>query len=239
MERRAFVQMVVASLLSVCCTALQAAASNVDVAIAFAVDVSASVDSVTAGIQRKGHAAAITAPDVMNAIAMNYHRCISITYFEWSGPGHISVVVPWTDICDLRSAEAVALTIEREGDTGVGRSVRRATSISAAIDVGILLLDRFPGKAARKVIDISTNGENNDGLPVETSRLKAIAKGLTINAIAIPTPDCDLYRYVKEQVIGGPQAFAMRLSRTEDYTNALRRKLVTEITLSEGSANVP
>jgi len=44
----------------------------------------------------------------------------------------------------------------------------------------------YPGTAERKVIDISGNGENNEGLPVHVSRRKAIEKGYTINAIAVP-----------------------------------------------------
>lgn len=99
--------------------------------------------------------------------------------------------------------------------------------------MGSLLLDQFPGQAVRKIIDISSNGENNDGLPVQSSRLKAVAKGYTINAIAIPTegepPDQQLGSYFANSVIGGPRAFVMALKDPGDYAAALRRKLVTEI----------
>ena len=99
-----------------------------------------------------------------------------------------------------------------------------------------MLLDSYVGSAASKVIDISANGTNNDGLPVEVSRLRAIAKGCTINAIALPElvrgiPH-DLTQYFADNVIGGPNAFVTPLTTSNDYTVALRWKLVKEISLS-------
>ena len=215
---------------------LQAHAADVDVAVVFAVDFSSSIDPDTADLQRKGHAAALTSPEIVAAIARNHLGCISVAYFEWSSPGRIRIVLPWTSICRLEDAEAAALVISENGDTGFRRRGRGGTSVSSAIDVGSLLLDQFPGKAAKKVIDISANGENNDGLPVHLSRLKAIAKGYTINAIAIPAEDENpghrLASYFTDNVIGGPQAFVMTPTGTGDYAAALRRKLVSEISLN-------
>lgn len=215
---------------------LQAHAANVDVAVVFAVDFSSSIDPDIADLQRKGHAAALTSPEIVAAIARNYLGCISVTYFEWSSAGRIRIVLPWTRICSLKDAEAAALVISEEGDTGFSRRGRGRTSVSSAIDVGSLLLDQFPGTAAKKVIDISSNGKNNDGLPVHRSRLNAIAKGYTINAIAIPTegenPDQRLASYFADSVIGGPQAFVVALKDPGDYATALRRKLVAEISMN-------
>ncbi|MET4687231.1 hypothetical protein ABIA24_001725 [Sinorhizobium fredii] len=217
----------------------QAHAVDVDAAVVFAVDYSASVDPEVADMQRNGHAAALTSPDVIDAIAGNHLGCISITYFEWSSPGRLRMVLPWTRICGLADAEAAALVIRKKGDTGFGRRGRSGTSVSSAIDVGCLLLGQFEGKATKKVIDISANGENNDGLPVQQSRRTAIAKGYTINAIVIPavneSPHYRLAAYFTDHVIGGPQAFVMTPVAPSDYATALRRKLVTEISLNSGA----
>ncbi|MER9657575.1 DUF1194 domain-containing protein [Mesorhizobium sp. M0152] len=214
---------------------LHAHAANVDVAIAFAVDFSSSIDEKIADLQREGHAAALTSPEIIAAITRNYVGCISVTYFEWSSPGQTRVVLPWTSICGLEDAKAAASVIIKRGDTGHIRRGRSGTSVSAAIDVGSLLLDQFPGKAAKKVIDISSNGENNDGMPVQPSRLNAIAKGYTINAIAIPTEDDNphqpLASYFAQSVIGGSQAFVITPKGPTDYATALRRKLVTEVSM--------
>jgi hypothetical protein len=214
----------------------QANAADVDVAIVFAVDFSSSIDPKIADLQREGHAAALTSPEIIAAIARNYVGCISVAYFEWSSPGHARTVLPWTNICGLEDARAAASVISKKGDTGITRRGRRGTSVSSAIDIGSLLLDQFPGKAARKVIDISSNGENNDGLPVQPSRLNAIAKGYTINAIAIPmedeNPDNTLASYFAKSVIGGSQAFVITPKGPDDYVMALRRKLVTEVSMN-------
>ena len=181
-------------------------AAEVDVAIVFAVDVSSSIDPDIADLQRNGHAEALTSPEILRAIARNYIGCISVTYFEWSSPGRTRIVLPWTKICRREDAEAAASVIRAKGYDGMGRRGRAWTSISSAIDVAGLFFDRLPHEAIRKVIDISANGKNNDGLPVEASRLNAIAKGYTINAIAVPDQDprIQLASYFAENVIGGP-----------------------------------
>lgn len=211
-------------------------AAEVDTAIVFAVDVSASIDPATADLQREGHAAAISAPEVIAAIARTPTGCIAVTYVEWSSRGQMRSVVPWTSICGSEDAQAVAFVIRKEGDRGYGCDSYCATSISFAIDLGDLLFDRYGGNASSKIIDISANGTNNDGLPVEVSRLRAIAKGCTINAIALPEVfrgvPRDLTQYFADNVIGGPNAFVTPLTTPNDYTVALRWKLVKEIGLS-------
>ncbi|TPL36028.1 DUF1194 domain-containing protein [Mesorhizobium sp. B2-4-6] len=218
------------------CWGLEAHAADVDVAIAFAVDFSSSIDPKTAELQREGHAAALTSPEIIAAIGRNYFGCIGVTYFEWSSPGHSRTVLPWTTICGPEDAKAAATVIRTQAYTGYSRAGRRGTSVSSAIDIGALLLDQFPGNAAKKVIDISANGENNDGLPVEPSRLNALGKGYTINAIAIPaqqgSAEQPLASYFEQSVIGGYQAFVISPKEPADYVAALRRKLVIEVSMN-------
>lgn len=209
---------------------------DVDVAIVFAVDFSSSIDPHTADLQRNGHAAALASPEIARAISSNHRGCIAVTYFEWASPAHIRVVLPWTKICGPGDARSAARVISIKGDTGFSRRGRGGTSISSAIEVGSLLLDQFPGSAERKVIDISGNGENNDGLPVQGSRQKAVGKGYTINAIAIPNQEEEnqarpLASYFADNVIGGFEAFVIVPRAIGDYTTALRRKLAREIAL--------
>ncbi|QRM57105.1 DUF1194 domain-containing protein [Sinorhizobium sp. BG8] len=210
---------------------------DVDVAIVFAVDFSSSIDPDTADLQRNGHVAALTSPEIINSISGNHLGCIAVTYFEWASPAHIKVVLPWVKICGPADAESAAQVISKKGDTGFSRRGRGGTSISSAIGVGSLLLDQFPGSAERKVIDISANGENNDGYPVQQARNMAVEKGYTINAIAIPSkededPGRPLASYFADNVIGGFQAFVMEPRAASDYTTALRRKLAREIALN-------
>lgn len=220
----------------VCCTS-QAHATEVDTAIVFAVDASGSVDPATAYLQREGHAAAISSQTVLAAVSRTRTGCIAITYVEWSSYGQMRSVVPWTNICGAEDAHTVASVIRNDGDRGLGCESMCQTSISFAIDLSVTLLKRYTGKAANKIIDISANGINNDGLPVEDSRLRAIKAGYTINVIALPEAlpgiRIDLSQYFFDNVIGGPNSFVMPLSNPDLYSTALRQKLVREI----GAAN--
>ncbi|MFN7102512.1 MAG: DUF1194 domain-containing protein [Pseudorhizobium sp.] len=207
---------------------------DVDVAIVFAVDSSSSIYPDTADLQRNGHVTALTSPEFIDAISSNPRGCIGVTYFEWASPAQIRSILPWTRICGRKDAETAARVIAEKGDTGFRRRGRGGTSISSAIDIGSLFLEQFPGTADRKVIDISGNGENNDGLPVRDSRRKAVAKGYTINAIVVPndsdeSPALSLARYFSDNVIGGFSAFVMVPKTASDYTAALSRKLAREI----------
>lgn len=206
---------------------------DVDVAIVFAVDASASVNTTEAKLQRDGHAAAIIDPRVLSAIASGPRGCIAISYFEWSGSGQTRLVLPWTKVCAAEDAHAASSAIRRLGNDGSRCHRRCDTSISGAIEFASALLDRHEGTATRKVIDISANGTNNDGAPLELSRSRALGSGRTINAIVLPAyrygiPH-SMREYFTSHVIGGPGAFVMEPGELGDYADALERKLIREI----------
>lgn len=217
---------------------MAAAEMVVDAAIVLAVDSSFSVDPAAADLQRLGHADALLSSQVADAISKGLVGCIAITYVEWSSVGEIRTVLPWTRLCDGDDTNAAAAAIAHGGDAGYRRPWRGRSSLSFAIAAGSLMLDRFPGEAARRIIDISTNGTNNDGVPVIESRDRTLRRGHIINAIAIsreePGVTADLPAYLAASVIGGPGAFAIAAERAEDYAAALRMKLVLEISAPAG-----
>ena len=212
-------------------------AADVDAAIVFAVDASGSVDAAAAELQREGHAEAIRAPEVIAAIDRGEFGCIAIAYVEWASTGQKRTLMPWTSICGLEDAQGAAALIRREGNKGNSCRRRCGTSISFAIDLGALLLDGYVGHASSRIIDISANGTNNDGLPLGPSRLQAVASGITINAIAVPTftrgVQPRLVDYFAENVIGGAGSFAVEPVTTNDYVAVLRRKMVIEIGMAD------
>lgn len=223
------------------CSVLMTSASaiEVDAAIVFAVDASASVDRATADLQREGHAAALCSPEIIAAIARNRTGCIAIAYFEWAGQGNKRTVLPWTPICGLGDAQAAAASIRRNGSRDYRCQGLCGTSISFAIKFGTLLLDDFATNVSNRIIDLSANGTNNDGIPVQWSRRRAVEKGYTINAIAIPAYTrgikYDLTSYFAQNVVGGPNAFVIAPATKRDYAEALRRKLVVEVGMSATS----
>jgi hypothetical protein len=137
-------------------------------------------------------------------------------------------------VCSAFDATDAADTILRTGSNGFeGKGRGRRTSISFAIDAGRLMLDRYTGRTERKIIDISTNGTNNDGLPVAHSRISAFEAGYIINGIAVrldePGVTNDLPGYLADNVIAGAGSFVIAPDKPYQYASAIRRKLVLEI----------
>ena len=90
----------------------------------------------------------------------------------------------------------------------------------------------------RRVIDISGDGYNNRGRPVETARDQAVAAGITINGLPIVNdrpnpwgslPPRDLDRYFEDRVIGGPGAFIVVAKDYTAFASAILSKLLLEI----------
>jgi hypothetical protein len=212
------------------------AAEPVDLLLVLAADVSRSVTEAKFKLQREGAAAAISDPDVVNAIASGPNRRIAICFVEWATAGMTNVVIDWTLIRDGDSAR-------RFGDKLVEtpRSFAGSTSISAAIDFSVSQLERAPYSAERRVIDISGDGNNNSGRSVTDARDDATAKGIVINALVILTPLAESFRpehtnppgglekYFKDNVIGGFGAFTVVAEDHRSFGRALTKKLIQEI----------
>jgi hypothetical protein len=204
----------------------------VDVALVLAVDVSRSIDEDEARLQREGYRAAVSDPRVVEAIRGGMMGAIAIAYTEWAGIEFQRLVLPWTRIAGPRDAEAWAGALAQ-----APRSSLSWTSISGAIDHARGVMGSCPFEATRKVIDISGDGVNNSGPPVEAARDRAVAEGITINGLPIlndrptfgrPLP-MPLDQYFRESVIGGPGAFMIPAEDFEAFGQAVRRKLIREI----------
>src|SRR5262249_39987233 len=87
------------------------------------------------------------------------------------------------------------------------------------------------------VIDISGDGDNNAGRGVTTARDEAVAKGITINGLAILSNDLrdhinppgGLEQYYRRNVIGGLGAFVVVSIGFESFGDPLNKKRKGEI----------
>jgi uncharacterized protein DUF1194 len=213
-----------------------ARAEAVDLALVLAADVSRSIDDDEFKLQRKGYAAAITNPRVLQAIAASPHGAIAICFVEWSGPEEQQVVAEWTVIRDGESAAGFAATLVNAPRSFVGR-----TSISAALDFSRAYFSKAGVVAERRVIDVSGDGTNNSGRPVLDARDEAVAAGITVNGLAIinehPNPGYfahtqppeGLPEYYRQNVIGGPGSFLLVVQDFNSFGEAITNKLVNEI----------
>lgn len=183
-------------------------------------------------IQRQGYASALTDERVLRAIADGAHGKIAITYFEWAGSSTHHVIVPWTTIANRADAERVAASLS----AGLPNSARR-TSISAALEFGTDLFAESQFKGMKRVIDISGDGPNNQGGPVEAARDAAVKQGIIINGLPLITNAGfgsgydirNLDRYYADCVIGGPGSFMIPVNDWSQFAEAVRRKLVLEL----------
>lgn len=213
----------------------RAAEEAVDVELVLAVDVSRSMDVGERDLQRQGYRDALRHPDVIGAIRSGLHGRIALTYVEWSGPGSESVVVPWRLVADEASAAGLAAEIGPADPAG-----RFGTSISSVLIFAAALFENNGFAGERLVIDVSGDGPNNSGYPVEPARDAVIARGIVVNGLPIVLRPgggggfrgfdiADLDLYYRDCVVGGPGAFTIPVTSTDEFETAIRRKLIQEI----------
>jgi hypothetical protein len=206
------------------------AQTEVDVALVVAVDISYSMDPDEQALQREGFAEAFRSPLVHEAIRGGMLGRIAVTYMEWAGAYDQRVIIPWTL---LDNPESVMAFADRIAKVPLRRAQR--TSIAGAIDFGVKLLDESGFEAARRVIDVSGDGPNNQGRFVTVARDEAVAKGITINGLPImlrkpgylDVGNLDLY--FKDCVIGGSGAFLVPVREREQFPQTIKTKILLEI----------
>jgi Protein of unknown function (DUF1194) len=218
------------------------ATQEVDLQLVLAVDVSYSMDPEEQRLQREGYVQAIVAPEVIDAVKRGLIGKIAVTYVEWAGAFDQQVIVGWRIIDGQASAEAFAAELH-------AKPLRRAfrTSISGGITASAALFESSGLSSQRRVIDVSGDGANNNGPPVEPARDDALAKGVTINGLPIMLrrPDSrsmdieNLDAYYQDCVVGGPGAFVIPIKAMEEFISATRRKLILEVAGPPGPAILP
>jgi len=202
-----------------------AAEVPVDLELILAIDSSDSVDGGEYALQVGGLADAFRDPAVHKAIGAGPLGSVAVSLVEWSGRYQQVIRIPWTRLDGAAAATAFADQIaglQRAFDEGV-------TSISGALDFAAA---QFAGNgfvAARRVIDISSDGVQNQGRRIDLAREATLARDVTINALVILNEMPDLEEYFGERVIGGFGAFVMAANDYPDYPEAIRRKLLREI----------
>jgi hypothetical protein len=198
---------------------------QVDVNLVLAVDASGSVSDDRFELQKQGYVEAFRNPKVLAAIRAGDYHAISVSMVQWTGPTLHVVVVPWMTVRDQKSAVALADAI----DAAPRRIFGGGTSLSGAIDYGVVMLTASPMTAARQVIDISGDGANNIGREPAEARDEAVKLGIRINGLPILTVEPDLDVYYRQNVIGGPGAFMIPVENYDQFADAILRKLIAEI----------
>lgn len=211
----------------------------VDVALVIAADVSFSMDREERRLQQTGFVAAFRNPDVIRAIESGPAGRIAVTYIEWGGRGRHRVVVPWMVIGDAAGARDFAALLERSTPA----RFNRGTSIASALAKAHEMLRTGGFASARRIVNISGNGIEQDGAELARVRAELVADDITINGLPIvydkPLEDIRdalamrdpslLLDHFEREVIGGAHAFVEPVVSVESYGTAIGRKILREI----------
>jgi hypothetical protein len=216
-----------------------AAPQTVDLELVLATDNSQSIDRSEALLQRQGIAAAFKHPDVVRAIQSGTYGRIAVAYIDWSSLPFTKLTLNWRIVSDKASADGFADALLRAPYV-----YGQGTAIGETLAIAAQLIETNAIEGTQRSIDVSGDGPNNTGPPVHQMRDEIAAKRITINGLPVISTgeygqgDWGIYygqleNYYLNCVIGGPRAFAIPAKGFEQFAEAVRRKLVLEISDEE------
>ena len=214
--------------------------TEVDLQLVLAADISGSVNRKLRTAQRQGFAKAFRDPALLKAVESGPLGRIAVIYFEWAGESDQRIVLPWTFLSGPADMARFADALEAAAPENGGGE----TSISAAMIFAQDLFATSSYHSQRKVVDISGNGENSAGPAIASALSGLRAGGVIVNGLVLPGPAADergpysklfagyetsIIDYYRDEVIGGPGAFAIATDPAAGFGSAILRKLVLEI----------
>lgn len=199
---------------------LAAPVAACDLALLFAVDVSGSVDRSEYAVQMQGLAEGLRDGVVAEALVRGQ---AAVALMQWTGSSRQDLSLPWTRIGGAADLEAFAARIE----TLPRMWTEYSTAIGQAMTFGLGVFDAAPA-CRRRVMDISSDGRNNEGSEPADVRAEMDSLAITVNALVIRGDDAGLPQYFAENVITGGNAFVVTAEEYDDYPERMRRKLRRE-----------
>ena len=208
----------------------QAESRCLDVALVLAIDGSSSVDGAEYHLQKHGIAEALRDPQVIAAMRQAGDVAVSVIF--WGDAGQPHQTIGWIRIADGKDCDRLAERIER-----MPRAVKGSTGLGSGLVAALDMIADADFCANRAIINVSGDGSETvyrrqtRRLPKpEDARARAEESGITINALAISNQEGGLKDYFASQVVTGPGAFVMEVKNYESFAEAMRRKLIREIT---------
>ena len=204
----------------------QALAQQCRLALSLALDVSSSVDAREYELQREGLVRALTEPDVVAAFFSVPGSVVALHVFEWSGRGQQALRLDWVDIASEAELFATAERLR-----GLPRSSAAfPTALGFAMEYGARAL-ATRRDCAQHTLDVSGDGVNNDGFAPDAARRSFPFEGITVNGLVIGSTHVTLKTYFERFVIQGPGAFVETAEDYADFGQAMRRKLLRELSV--------
>lgn len=206
-----------------------AATPCIDVALVLAVDTSASVSATEYGLQRDGIAAAFRDQGVLQAISQAGKVAVAVVF--WGAERSPKPQSAWVLIDGADAAERFSRAVE-----ATPRQVTGDTGLGAGLMASLVKFGTLEQCSLRKIVNVSGDGEETRAIRGKTRDMspplvRDMAQSLEveINALAIANVEHGLPDYYEANVITGPDAFVMVAEDYDDFAEALRRKLIREI----------
>lgn len=230
-----------ALLLSLLIASGAAAAEPVDLELVLAVDASGSVSDWEFALQIGGVAAAFRDPVVQQAAVSGPEGRVAVSLLLWADARARKAESAWMVIDGPASAEAFAALAEAQLARRGSFLGRTGTGIGAALNhaVGMIRRNEFDG--TRRIVDISGDGRETplafgEAMALPAARREAQRLGVTVNGLAILADDPNLGAYYESRVISGPDSFVLEADDFEDFRDAIRLKLLRELSALYGAA---
>ena len=198
---------------------------DIDLALILALDGSASVDFDEFNLLANGCAAGLRDPDVIAGLVGGVNGASIVAVLLWSGANAHAVLVDWTRVTTPPEVASLAEAVEnvprlvRPGETAIGEALLACEALFAVL----------PAQPARRVIDIAGDGASNAGVLPGPIRDRLADAGITINGLCVLHEEPDLLASYTNDVIGGPDAFALQCRDYAGFAVAMRQKLRREI----------
>ena len=191
------------------------------VALILLVDISSSVSEKNYELQKRGIAEAFKDPQIQKTIEAQPGG-LALSLHEWTDTSNVSI--PWVILKTKKDLEDLSNKI-----LNLKYAIGMTTAMGDAIIKGVEYFDSTPCEPERKIIDVSGDGPSNTGVEIEVARKKAIDNLVTINGMPIiTTGEPRLSDYYIDKVIT-PDGFVLSADGYEDFTRAIKRKLIFEI----------
>ena len=210
-------------ILGLCVCAISSPVAACDTALVLALDVSGSISPNEYRLQIDGLAEALTDPAIVAALVAGQD---ALAIVQWSGEQYQDLSLPWQragSVAEMAALAEAVRGIKRPGNF-------TATAIGQSILFSLAVLDSAP-TCRRKVIDVSGDGKENDGMTLPDALAAAETLGVTINGLAIEVANgtSDLTAYYRGSVVT-TDGFVMTAKGLKDYPRAIHEKLLRELT---------
>jgi hypothetical protein len=214
-------------------TADAAEQEKVGMQLILAADVSGSVNSTRYKTQQNGYLEALGDSRVLNVIRELDPPVLAVTFIAWAREQE--VMVPWTRVEDAKSMDVFRNRLKEAQRPQIGIN----TLIGRALVFCNRLFDQeFTG--GRKVIDVSGDGDDNQGIVgLREVRDALVARGVVINGLPIivkppeyifpPQPPEGLDVYYRNHVVGGEGHVTIESIGFDNFKQAILQKLLLEI----------